>query len=359
VRCVGSAAEAAVGECFRPARAAAVLPAVGAIIYGHVLDADGRPLDEVLLARVAADVFEVNCHGGPAAVRAVGARLAALGLEPVDADALLEREGATRLERDARRALRRATTPLAARVLLDQSAGALAAALAAARADLDAGRPAEAAARLGRLAASWAGCGRFLADPPRVVLAGRPNVGKSTLLNHLVAADRVLTAPTPGTTRDAVEVEAALEGAPVVLVDTAGLRDAGDLVEREGVARATQEARRAALVVYLLDASSGRRPQDDAALARLGAPPLVVWNKVDAAPVGSGPPPGETAVSALTGAGVAALAPAILDRLGWCPPDPGQAVPFTAEQAEAVAAAREALGAGRPEAARARLAALL
>ena len=446
IRCVGPGAEAALARCFRPAArgkklsqnegchpqtkfggavstshstpkqhrlgvapesgsfeiVSKTLPDAGAILYGHVVDAEDRPLDEILLCRTAAQEFEVNCHGGPAAVEAVGGRLESLGLARVDADRLLEVEGIAPVEREARRALRRATTPLAARILLDQLNGAMARAVTEIEAGLAAtGKGVRSLKSLGLLTPSaaidvllehWNTCGRFLARPPRVAIAGLPNSGKSTLLNRLVGADRVITSPVPGTTRDTVEVEAALPalstqggpasggggpawggaGLPVVLVDTAGLRAACGEVEREGVARARAELAQADLVVYLLDTAAGRRPEDDAALGALGERALAVWNKADAVEAarpdetgrrprhGSWPCQGGTLrISALTGEGVEALAAAILARLGYAPAAPGEAVPFTAEQAKALKAARKALAAGRAADAARAVAALL
>jgi tRNA modification GTPase len=180
------------------------------------------------------------------------------------------------------------------------------------------------------------------------VIAGRPNVGKSTLLNRLVGADRAITSPAPGTTRDYVEAEAALDGVPVVLVDTAGLGEGRDALERLGVERARGELARASLVLYLLDASEGAGAEDEAVLRSLGERGLAVWNKVDLAPR----PSGEPGVSALLGEGVAALTTAILARLGYQSVAGSDAVPFTAEQAQILADVRQLTRAGKADAAR-------
>ncbi len=351
VRCIGPRATAAIESSFRPARRHAPLPEAGALAYGHVVDARGEPLDEIILWRAGPDAWEVNCHGGPAAVRAVSDRLAALGLERVSPAALLEAEGAPALERDARAHLRSARTLLATRVLLDQLNGALGRAVEEAAADLGAGRRDAAVARVDALLGRWRTCGRILAAPPRVAVLGRPNVGKSTLVNRLAGSDRVLVSEVPGTTRDYVEVEAALEGVPVVLVDTAGLRDAGEGVEREGVRRARREAGRAEVVVYLLDAAAGAQAEDRDALASVEGKALAAWNKSDLAQ----PPaaPAALAISAARGDGLEALAGAILARLGWRAPEAGAAVPFTEDQAADLAAARQAAAEGRGDDARA------
>ena len=395
VRCLGPAAVRAMEACFRPPcrpgphrpesdisnfksefsvltsrppSARPMMPDVGRLAYGHFVDAGGRPLDEIILYRAAETVFEVNCHGGPAAVEAVCRRLAGLGLERVDPDRLLAHEGAGPIERDAERMLREARTPLAGRILLDQRNGALARAIDKILKALAAGRSAEAAGGIAALLERWRRCGRLLASPPRVAVAGPPNVGKSTLVNRLVGAERVLVSATPGTTRDYVEADAAIEGLPVVLVDTAGLRESGEAIEREGVARAHREMSAAAVVVYLLDAVEGARPEDAAALGALGDRAVAAWNKADLAdllvrrPAGSPPsslgacrlqrPASGAAnqttlrVSALHGDGMEALGESVLARLGWRPPAPGDAVPFTAAQAAAIERARDALAEG-------------
>ena len=358
VRCLGPGAVRVMEACFRPPGRARGLPDVGRLAYGHFVDAGGRPLDEIILYREAETVFEVNCHGGPAAVEAVCRRLADLGLEKVDPDRLLALEGAGLIERDAERMLREARTPLAGRILLDQRNGALARAIERILKDLAADRSAEAGKELDALLERWRGCGRLLASPPRVAVAGPPNVGKSTLVNRLVGAERVITSATPGTTRDYVEADAAIEGLPVVLVDTAGLRESGEAIEREGVARAHRQVAGAAVVVYLLDAAEGVWPEDAAVLGALGERAVAVWNKADLA----GRPLGELgalAVSALNGDGIATLAERILARLGWRPPAPGEAVPFTAAQAEALERARDALARGNSASAKNGLASLV
>jgi len=358
IRCVGSAVAEAMQACFRPAACDGSLPAVGRLAYGHVLAAAGEVLDEVILHRAGPQVFEVNCHGGPVAVGAVCDRLAALGLVRVEPDALLVAEGARPIEREGRRLLRAVPTERAARVLLDQLGGALGQAVAEVRDALAVGRPAEAVARLDALLDGWRTCGRWLADPPRVAIAGRPNVGKSTLLNRLAGYDRAITAATAGTTRDYVEAVAAFDGLPVLLVDTAGLREAEEAVEREGVTRAREQAAGADLVVYLLDGGEGAAAQDVATLACLGNRALAVWNKADLAPGPLGPP-AALAVSALAGDGLDALRHQVLERLDYRAPAPGTAALFTDGQEAAFCHVHRLVVDGRCAEADRRLAALL
>jgi tRNA modification GTPase len=145
-----------------------------------------------------------------------------------------------------------------------------------------------------------------------VVLAGRPNVGKSSLLNRLVGEERAIVSPIPGTTRDALREPIEIEGVPLTLVDTAGMRDAVGMVERLGIERAERELAHADLVVVVAEAGQA------APAPALGgeAQTLLVYNKIDLAPHFE-PPPGAIAVSARTGQGLAALRSAILAAAGW------------------------------------------
>ena len=116
---------------------------------------------------------------------------------------------------------------------------------------------------------------------------GPPNAGKSTLFNAVAGSARAIVTDTAGTTRDTLDAAIDLDGIPLEIVDTAGLRETGDEVERIGVARAREAAREADAVVYVFDASKGWTAEDEKALAEVihgGARPLVVANKIDLAP---------------------------------------------------------------------------
>ena len=114
------------------------------------------------------------------------------------------------------------------------------------------------------------------------VILGRPNAGKSTLLNRLVGSDRAIVTPIPGTTRDIVRETIEIGGLPVTLSDTAGLRETTDLVEDIGVQRAREAARSADIILYLVDGSAGVTEEDEAELARLENVQLV-YTKADLA----------------------------------------------------------------------------
>ncbi|HEU4647326.1 MAG TPA: GTPase, partial [Burkholderiales bacterium] len=155
--------------------------------------------------------------------------------------------------------------------------------------------------------------GSLLRTGIHVVLAGRPNVGKSSLLNRLTGEDRAIVTPVPGTTRDALRESIQIEGVPLVVVDTAGLRVPSDPVERLGIERTQIELAQADLVIAVFEAGE---PQ--AALEALpeGVARVEVYNKVDLAP-DFVPPAGALAVSAMTGAGMDALKGRILAEAGW------------------------------------------
>ena len=124
--------------------------------------------------------------------------------------------------------------------------------------------------------------GRVLREGVQVVIVGRPNVGKSSLFNALLAANRAIVTPIPGTTRDVLEEMVNLGGYPFRLVDTAGLRSSADVVEREGIARARTSLEHADLVVLVLDQSEPLSAEDEQAVAAVqGQCVLVVLNKAD------------------------------------------------------------------------------
>ena len=125
--------------------------------------------------------------------------------------------------------------------------------------------------------------GALLREGLNVVLAGQPNVGKSSLLNALAGSDVAIVTPIAGTTRDKVTETIQMEGIPLHIIDTAGIRDAGDEVERIGIERAWGEVNKADVILHLLDASRGPTRGDEDIVARLpdNVPVLRVWNKID------------------------------------------------------------------------------
>jgi tRNA modification GTPase len=195
----------------------------------------------------------------------------------------------------------------------------------------------------GQLAALQASLGRTLAHTRQgallregltVVLAGQPNVGKSSLLNALAGAERAIVTPVAGTTRDRIEQSIQIEGVPLHVVDTAGLRDeaaAADAVERIGIARSWEAIAAADAVILLHDLTRRGQPDYDAADARIAAALLQhgvgserllpVFNKTDAASatVMAALPADALCIAARSGQGLEALRRALLQRAGWQP----------------------------------------
>ena len=172
--------------------------------------------------------------------------------------------------------------------------------------------------------AAAAGQGRLLRDGLNVVLAGRPNAGKSSLLNRLAGYDAAIVTAMPGTTRDVLRERIDIDGLPLHVLDTAGLRDSDDVVEREGVRRAAAEMTRADRVLFVIDCANdplGTAFTQERARLPPDVPVTLVFNKIDLAsgiPVGdsvSGPP--RIYVSATSGRGLAELRAHLKDSVSF------------------------------------------
>jgi tRNA modification GTPase len=272
---------------------------------------DGEPVDEVVVRLAegftAEETVEITGHGGAVPVERVLAAFEALGARRVDAAGLLEHGVETgkldRTRAEAWTLLPRARTLLAARMLRDQAEGALGRAVRAMESVRDAER---------LLATSPTGIA--LARPRTVVLAGAPNVGKSTLLNAFAGRDRALVSPEPGTTRDPVRETVSVDGVPVEMVDTAGVEEPRDGLERMAIERTRAALREADLVLFLFDAEAGASGSELRTLEALaGRRVILVLNKSDA---GSKRPLLEALpVSAKTGEGLDELRRRILKAL--------------------------------------------
>ena len=186
--------------------------------------------------------------------------------------------------------------------------------------------------------------GSLLRSGVQVVLAGPPNVGKSSLLNRLAGEERAIVTPIPGTTRDALRETIHIDGVAVVLVDTAGLRESTDEVEKLGIARTRSEVERADIVLVVHDVMDGAG-EVSTAVQRID-----VYNKTDLRP-GFAPPKGAIAVSAKTGQGLADLRAAIVRAAGWS--STGESVFLARERhLRALASAKEHLSRAAAEKAR-------
>ncbi|MDE2508215.1 MAG: 50S ribosome-binding GTPase, partial [Planctomycetota bacterium] len=239
MRLWGPRAVEVVGAAWRPRRGAGFEASeVGRPRLGLIGAGLGDEVVATLISRAPPRV-ELHGHGGSAALTLVLDALVAAGATVRPPSDWVRDEAGTALETAALVELARAPTARVAEFLLDQSLGALRRALDA-TAELCAGGPDELAAaraRLTRLIAVGRVGARMVAGA-RAAILGRPNVGKSSLLNALVGYERAIVDQAAGTTRDVVSARAALDGLPVEFVDTAGLRAARDDVEAAGVAAA-------------------------------------------------------------------------------------------------------------------------
>ncbi|MFZ5917707.1 MAG: tRNA uridine-5-carboxymethylaminomethyl(34) synthesis GTPase MnmE [Chloroflexota bacterium] len=365
------------------------------LTYGHVVDpADGQTVDEVLVAYMPApgtytrqDVVEIDCHGGVVPLRRVlalclrgGARLAGPGeftlraflngrIDLAQAEAVL--------------GVVQARTEAGLRLAVDQLGGRLSEEIRRARAGLvDVLAWLEAAIDFASdeiperdvgpdLRTAQEGLERLLAGADRGIITrhglrtaivGRPNVGKSSLLNALLRASRAIVAPVPGTTRDTLEETLNLQGVPLVLVDTAGIRAASDdPVERLGIARSRAALTGADLALLVVDGSEPLTAADRDIAALVGdKTALVVLNKSDLPAATDArhllPHRPHLRLSALTGEGLDALEEAIVETVFA-----GQAIASDAvlvssprhkealhRALDGVAAARETLARGLP-----------
>lgn len=321
-------------------------------------DSAGEKIDEGIALYFSApasytgeSVFEFQGHGGPVVMQAVlvacldaGARLAAPGeftqraylngrLDLAQAEAVADLIDAASREA-ARSALRSLEGEFSAAI------GSIVRGITDLRAlteatldfpeeDVDELHRDEVIARLARVRSDLEAVfaksrqGSMLRSGINVVLAGRPNVGKSSLLNRLAGEERAIVTPVAGTTRDALREAIQIDGVPLNVIDTAGLRDSQDDVERLGVERAWRELERADIVLAVFEADRGIGEEDRALLARLPSKGsrLHVFNKCDLQP-GVAPGrrsgvPSEIWVSAKTGAGLDALRSALLEAAGW------------------------------------------
>ncbi|HVN46220.1 MAG TPA: tRNA uridine-5-carboxymethylaminomethyl(34) synthesis GTPase MnmE [Steroidobacteraceae bacterium] len=188
--------------------------------------------------------------------------------------------------------------------------------------------------------------GRLLREGMTVVIAGRPNAGKSSLLNRLAGYDAAIVTPIPGTTRDVLRERIHLDGMPLHVLDTAGLRQGGDVVEEEGIRRAQAAMQRADRVLFVIDAvedPQGRAAREEGARLPAGVPLTLVFNKCDLArgrglaPEEGGPP--RFMISALTGAGLPELRAHLATCMGYRSVD-GGAISARARHLESLARAR-------------------
>jgi tRNA modification GTPase len=319
IRISGPDAVGLAERIFVPAGKRAVRPGAAAthtVHYGHIVR-DGRRIDEVLLTMLRAprtftreDTVEISCHGGVLVTRLVLEAVLAAGARAAGPGEFTLRaflNGRIDLaQAEAVADLIHARTELALDAANEQLAGTLSHRIQTLRDDLmrtlahieahidfpdEDISPDTHGTLLGRLdrgdeliagLLKTAKEGQVLRRGIRAAIIGRPNAGKSSLLNQLLGHERAIVSPVAGTTRDTVEETADVRGIPVIFIDTAGLRETDDHVEAEGVRRSRAALGKAELVLHVLDASGPLTEDDRRLLAEAsGRPRVLVLNKAD------------------------------------------------------------------------------
>jgi tRNA modification GTPase len=350
--------------------------------FAEILDNTGETLDEAVVtwfekphSYTSEDIVEIAAHGSPVLVDhllrqclAAGARLAEPGeftqraflsgrLDLTQAEAVNDLIEATTLHqariaaRQLGGSLSRQITPI--KQQLTNLIAALEAGIDFAEDDIDLVPTNEILAQIQSIQnqltvlEQTSSYGRIIREGFTLAIVGRPNVGKSSLFNRLVQRDRAIVTATPGTTRDLVTERVSLEGVPVELIDTAGLRDSNDEAESIGIAKSREAMAEADVVLLVLDATAPLHEEDESAIATLAARPfLIVINKNDLVRVPKLPNSDSYTIletSALTGAGVPELRRAILSRLISETPSAETALLTNLRQQQAVSDALAAL----------------
>ena len=327
--------------------------AINRLCYGHWETDNSR--EDVVVCRADDSTIEISCHGGRAAVTRILDSLKRAGASTEDWQT--QQAAVTSLfQAELADALSLATTARTAAILADQASETLNHALNA----LLPLAPDQLADELDELLAR-SQFGLHLTQPWRVVLAGRPNVGKSTLINSLLGYTRAIVFDQPGTTRDVVTGQTAFDGWPFQLADTAGIRNTTDQLEQAGIDRARRTVDNADLVCLLLDTSQPATIEDHQLLAEFHPaethrpdnaavpppPPIIVAHKTDLPDRWTEPQPDDALrVSSTTGDGIEQLIQRIVQTLILSVPAAGIAVPVSRRQIQWLEQARAALAAG-------------
>jgi tRNA modification GTPase len=319
VRLSGPQALAIADKCFRPVGKSSLKPSAAAthtIQFGNIVRGQ-KTIDEVLLAVLRAprtftreDTVEITCHGGLLPAKLVLDTLLENGARPAEPGEFTRRaflNGRLDLaQAEAVADLIHSRTELALAAANEQLAGRLSQRINELRdemlttlahveahidfpdEDISPDTKEQLLRRLERGVAFMdellrtANEGQILRRGIRAAIVGRPNAGKSSLLNQLLGHNRAIVSPVPGTTRDTIEETANIRGLPVVFIDTAGLREARDEIEEEGIRRSRESLARAEFILHVLDAGEPLTPADEKYLAEFaGKKRILVVNKMD------------------------------------------------------------------------------
>lgn len=316
--------------CFRSSSAAEVrVEHCGKILYGSWL-LDGQLGEDLVVCPRSVSRVEIHAHGSEVGCQIIAQSLESAGAISVDGlDAALLLENGCRFAAEVRLAITKAPTKRTCRFLLDQRAAQKGfwIALAGAVSDHTVDESRELIDRF----LQWSDFGLHLTRPWSVVLLGRPNVGKSSLINALLGFERSIVHSESGTTRDVVDHQTAFSGWPVRLFDTAGIRDTEDELERLGIERSEHAQSHADARILVVDSADFTYDDLQLQLQQVN-PDLVIANKSDLASFDH--PAIDCRVSAANGDGIEELISAIVARLIPETPPVDQAVPVSEFQIE-------------------------
>lgn len=314
--------------------------------------------DDFEAEQIVEESWEIHCHGGAVAASRILEDLQRLGAQVADPWTLgtadfcsgIPSQLSTDREQDLLR--REATEVLAhtvsvrtAAIALDQTRGAMKGFVLESLTRLDDATATDLSviaqiAEQARKTLRYSSLGLHLSTPWRVVLAGQPNVGKSSLINALLGYRRSITVDQPGTTRDILEAQTVIDGWPIRLSDTAGIRDDADCaIETAGIESAKRELETADLILWVQDASAASHPSTDRLSEFVGKPIIQILNKIDRIAVAANGPLFDSEpfirrvnTSATTGVGIEHLRLAISETLVPDVPPPASLIPITPRQ---------------------------
>jgi len=363
IKISGPDAVASVAPIFQPRnpqRTLSLCPSQ-TMVYGHIHDdRNGELIDEVLLTILRSprsftgeDIVEVNCHGGLQVTRAILDLLLLRGLRLAEPGEFTRRaflngridltqvEGTIDLIHARTQRAARLGSQIMARGIgteIRRLLDIVIEARALVEASIDFGEEIEGESPLDAIRTNLLEqvvpaakdlvenyrSGRLLREGLRVVLAGKPNVGKSSLMNQLLNQDRAIVTDVPGTTRDTIEEGIEIEGIPVIICDTAGLSDSDDPIERLGQQRALDAIEHADMILFMIDGSLPLEPSDHDLVQIIGnRTHIVLRNKIDLVPhpdqrtpLDHTPMGGWLDISALKGVGIDALKKTLLSASG-------------------------------------------
>lgn len=359
IQVVGPNAIDAVSDCFHSAVRCFSESRFDSLRFGRWENEFG---EELVVVRLAEQEVEIHCHGGSAASEAILKSLSSRGVRTEETEFGSQSTKRTSLQVDALEALLAAPTEKVAACLFDQFEGALDEAIELILHSIQANEYSVAVSKIEKLL-SWKHHGRVLTQPWRVVLAGPPNVGKSSLLNALVGYERAIVFDQPGTTRDVVTTTTAIDGWPIQLSDTAGLRETDEPIEAAGVQLARETLLTSDLVLILIEATQIGTAEANQFIDALNehlsdaTPRILVASKSDLAHETSDNT--ALATSTLKQQGIAELLSAISQKLVPSVPQKGEALPFRKWHFDSLQSAHESMVLGKKELAMAEMQSLL